>query len=137
MTQLLHIPTDLIGDVWPQVGPVLAKAVARYANSYDMSHVRARLDAGDVALWVVMDGVELKAAFTTDEIIYPKRKIMLVELLGGAEAKMWYYDTVKRLAEIARSTGYDAIQTTARRGWSKMAKECGFNEAAVTYEMEL
>ena len=137
MTQVLYIPTDLVGDVWHQVGPLLKKAAARYADSYDISHVRGRLESGDAALWIVMVEEEMKAAFTTDEILYPRRRIMLVELLGGTDAKLWYHDAMMDLAKIAAGAGYDAIQTSARRGWSKMAKSCGFSETAVTYEMEL
>jgi hypothetical protein len=137
MADLLFIPRGMIADAWPNVGPMLQRAIKRSGPFYDLGDVRRKLEDGDISLWAVMHEGRLTAAFTTNEIIYPRRKIMLVELLGGKDANLWYHDTVEKLAEIARETGYDAIETVARRGWAKMAGKVGFKETAVTYEMEL
>ena len=134
---LLFIPKNMVADAWANIGPLLAAAVKRSGNVGDISDVRRAIDQGDVALWAVMRNGSLEAAFTTNEIIYPRRKVMSVELLGGKDAEMWYYDTVVKLAAIAKKAGYDAIETTARKGWSKMAGKAGFKETGVTFELEL
>ena len=46
-------------------------------------------------------------------------------------------DAVGELARVARAAGYDAIETKARRGWSKMAGKYNFRPVHVAYEMEL
>ena len=134
---LLFIPRNMVADAWHNIGPLLAAAVKRSGHVCDISDVRRAIDRGDASVWAVMQDGGLKAAFTTNEIIYPRRKVMLVELLGGKDAEMWYYDTVAKLAAIAKETGYDAIETTARKGWSKMAGKAGFKETGVTFELEL
>ena len=137
MVSVHHIPTNKVADYWAGVEPFIAKAAKRYKSQYDLEDVKRSVVDGDAALWLVTHEGEPMAALVTSEIIYPKRKVFLIELVGGKNASMWYYDTVKRLAEIAKATGYDALESTARAGWVKMARNCGFKEVATVYEMEL
>lgn len=80
---------------------------------------------------------ELRGAMTVAPIHQPKRKVLAIELVGGKNAELWYYDTVQQLKVFAKQAGYDALTSNARRGWRKMAKESGFRETSVTYEMEI
>ena len=137
MTQVHHIPTAKVAEYWAVVEPFLAKAVKRYSKDYDIEHVKAAIDRGEAALWLVMCDGKPMAAITTTEVNYPKRKTFLIELVGGIGADLWYKDTTQQLAIMAKKAGYDAISSTARRGWRNMAKDCGFKEIATHYEMEL
>ena len=137
MTLLHHIPTNKVSEYWPVAEPFIAKAANRYKDNYDLEDVKRSVVDGDAALWLVTHDNAPVAALVTSEDVYPKRKVFLIELVGGKNASMWYYDTVEQLAEIAKCTGYDAIESTARAGWTKMAKDCGFKEVATVYEMEL
>lgn len=138
MTTKLHpvMPVDIV-DEWGRVSAFISKAAKRYAKDYDLEHVWDALLAGKCMLFRIEHNGETMGALTVAPVSQPKRKTMVIELVGGDNAKLWYYDTIQQLADVARQAGYDAITSNARSGWRNMAKDSGFKEMSVTYEMDL
>jgi hypothetical protein len=138
MTTRIHsIETKYLPDYWDVLGPFIDKAASRYSKEYDLEHVWDALLMGKCMLFGIEHDGEFMGAMTVAPVNQPKRKTLTIELVGGINAGKWYYDTVKQLADVARQAGYDALSSNARRGWRNMAKESGFTETSVTYEMEL
>lgn len=137
MTHIFAVPTASFDEFWPSLRPFIAMAAARYSKDYDLTDVEAAIRDEKALLFGIKVGADLLGAMTVTPIRQPKRQTLEIELVGGKNAKMWYSDTVDQLATLAKSGGYDAIRSTARKGWRDMAKRSGFTEAAVVYEMEL
>ena len=137
MTVLHAIETKYLPDYWDILGPFIDKAASRYSNEYDLEHVwNAILDEKCLLFGIEHDG-EFVGAMTVAPVNQPKRKTLTIELVGGNNAKRWYKDTTQQLATMAKKAGYDAISSNARRGWRNMARDSGFTETSITYEMEL
>lgn len=137
MGKIVPIPPDSLGEFWGVLGPFINKAASRYSKEYDLKDVWQSLLDERALLFGIEDEGEFVGAMTVAPVNQPKRKTLVIELVGGLNAEKWYYDTVKQLAETAKRGGYDAITSNARRGWRKMAALSGFKEVSVAYEMDL
>jgi hypothetical protein len=58
-------------------------------------------------------------------------------MIGGERADLWSKPALDELARVSKAAGFDAIETHARAGWSKMAKQYMFKLKHVAYELEL
>ncbi len=134
---LSYVPISELDKWWPVASPMIELARKRYDSQYGLDDVKDAIAKGKAVLWLIMVGSKPRAAMTTSEDQYPRRKVLCIELLGGDAAEDWAEDAVGELARVARAAGYDAIETKARRGWSKMAGKYNFRPVHVAYEMEL
>ncbi len=78
-------------------------------------------------LWVVFVRDEVVAAMTTELVFYPRKKICRIVTLGGWDFQQWG-EHIELVADWARSTGCDHIETFARKGFARAAKRFGFEE---------
>jgi len=137
MVQVFYIPTESAPHAWLTLGGFVNKAARRYKRDYDLDDIRDAIFDGDAALFGVLVGDEPVAAIVTSETIYPKRKVMEVELVGGSRIGEWWEQAMTQLIAVAKEMGYNAVTTRARPGWRKMAKSFNFRQAYVAYELEL
>ena len=134
---IAYIPTCEIDIYWDTISPMLRKAAARYENSYGFDVVERSVREGNSVLWVITSDGEPVAAMTTIEVVYPRRKTLRIELLGGKGADYWAGEVITSLAQSARAAGFAAIETHARLGWSKLAKKHNFKAIYTAYEMDI
>ncbi len=135
--RLVYVPRAEIADYWGIAGPLIELAQRRYSHEYGLEDVREALDDGRAILWMVQVDDEFMAAMTTTEDNQPRRKTLLIELLGGKNADIWAETLIDELARVGRAAGYDAIETKARLGWMRLAKKHNFRPKYVAYEMDL
>jgi len=134
---LIFVPVDQVEHYWPIAKPLIALAQERYEGQYSIEDVLAALRNGVATLWLIMVDETLMAAMTTSYEIYPKKQSLVIELIGGKSPEVWADEALRQLAVIGKNAGYHAIETKARAGWLKMAKQHGFKIKHVAYEMEL
>ena len=135
--RLVYVPRAKIEDYWHIAGPLIELAQQRYANEYGLEDVREALDNGRAMLWLIEVGDNFMAAMTTTEDLQPRRKTLLIELLGGSNSDIWAETVITELGRVGRAAGYDAIETKARLGWMRLAKKHNFRPKYVAYEMDL
>ena len=135
--RLVYVPRAEIADYWDVAGPLIELAQRRYSHEYGLEDVREALDDGRAILWMIQVDGEFMAAMTTTEEKQPRRKTLLIELLGGKNADIWADKALRELARVGRAAGYDAIETKARLGWMRLAKKHNFRPKHVAYEMDL
>jgi len=135
--RLVYVPRAEIADYWDVAGPLIELAQRRYSHEYGLEDVREALGNGRAILWMVQVDGEFMAAMTTTEDNQPRRKTLLIELLGGKNADIWAEKLITELARVGRAAGYDAIETKARLGWMRLAKKHNFRPKYVAYEMDL
>ena len=136
-TRLAYVSKDLLDEYWPIAAPMLKLAVDRYSKQFGMEDVKAAIERGDAMLWLILVDEEPMAALTLTETVYPRQKRITLELLGGKNADLWAEGLLDNLKTMAKSAGYDVIETHARSGWSKLAKKYMFKQAYTAYELEI
>jgi hypothetical protein len=135
--RLVYVPRAKIEDYWHIAAPLIELAQRRYANEYGLDDVREALDNGRAMLWLIEVADDFMAAMTTTEDLQPRRKTLLIELLGGSNSDIWAETVITELGRVGRAAGYDAIETKARLGWMRLAKKHNFRPKYVAYEMDL
>ena len=123
-----------VGEVWPVVGPMLARAVAM-ADSMTLGDVRGQLDRGEQQLWMSVspDGV-IEGAWTTRIANYPGKRVCEIVLCGGNAVERWL-EMIEPVEWFAREMGCQKVRIFGRAGWLKVLK--GFTEAYRVIERDL
>jgi len=134
---VFYIPADKLDQHWPTFGPMIELAQKRLTDQCGMDDVEEWLRTGRSLLWgIYVDGEPMAAMMTTGNT-YPRKRVMVIEMIGGARADLWSKPALDELARVSKAAGFDAIETHARAGWSKMAKQYRFKLKHVAYELEL
>ena len=132
-----YIPADLLDKHWPTFGPMIELAQKRLDDQFGMDDVEGWVRSGQSLLWgIYVDGKPMAAMLTTENR-YPRKSVMVIEMIGGERADLWSKPVLDELARVSKAAGFDAIETRARSGWSKMAKQYMFKLKHVAYELEL
>ena len=131
------VPVDMIDTHWPTFGPMIEKAQKRVADQCGMDDILGWLHDGTSRLWGIYVDDNPLAAMTTADKNYPRKRVMVIEMIGGDRVDLWTEGALAELARVSRLAGYNAIETHARAGWSKLAKRYMFTPKHVAYEMEL
>ena len=131
------VPVNMISTHWPTFSPMIEKAQKRVADQCGMDDILGWLEGGTSRLWGIYVDDKPLAAMTTSDQNYPRKRVMVIEMIGGELADLWTGDALAELARVSRLAGYDSIETHARAGWSKLAKRYMFTPKHVAYEMEL
>lgn len=129
-------PASELFRLWPVVAPLLAPAVQRSGGRLDMSSVFQWLTEKRYLLWVAYgpDRV-ISAAFVTRGAVYPKRKMLVVELAGGDDLAGWGNEATRVFRNYARDAGLDGVELAGRTGWSRALKAYGWNTAMVLVDI--
>ena len=134
-TQLVPVP--LVDTYWPALSPMIELAQRRVDDKCGMDDILGWLRDGTSRLWGIYVDDELTAAMTTSDRQYPRKRVLVIEMVGGKRVGVWSGPVLAELSRVARLAEYDAIETHARAGWSKLAKRYMFTAKRVAYEMEL
>jgi len=137
LTEIHRITTERLNEFWPDLAPHLKLAADRYVRDYSLQEVREAIVSGKAILFGVADGDQFVGAITATTIDYPRRTILLIELVGGTGIENWYVAAIEALTVLAKVAGCDAIRSEARKGWKNLANDVGFKEISVTYEKVL
>ena len=96
------MPEKAIGHVWKDVEGILKRAVDTVKDKTSVIDILNGVFDGTYVLWVVLnDDDKIVAAFTTRLIIYPQRKALALDWVGGTQMKEWedqLIETMKRYA---------------------------------------
>jgi hypothetical protein len=132
-----HIPQDHVDRLWNDAAPLLEKAQRRVADKMDLDDVLNDIRGGSLQLWMVVVNGVLMAAMTTRIVSYPKKKNLLINLIGGYEMDRWMPSALDALKEMAKINGLSGIEGYGRKGWEKILKNTSFVPVFTNYEMEI
>jgi hypothetical protein len=132
------VPTEAVGHVWKDVDRVLKKAVATVDNKAEMIDILDGIYDGTYVLWVVIDEKDdLIAAFTTRLIVYPQRKALALDWVGGTRMKEWEDQLIDTMRRYANELDCSHLEGYGRKGWGRALKKYGFYPEYIAYRMEL
>lgn len=130
------VPKEAIHDLWPTVEPLLAPAIDRAGGRMSMETVRETLEGNTHLLWIATDEDEVLAACVTRTALYPLKKMLVVESLGGRQMKRWVNNLNDTLIRYAKETGHDGLELYGRTGWVKALMPYGWKHSMVVCEVK-
>lgn len=130
--QVRYIALEHLPLAWPVAAPLLAPAVELSEGRYDLTAVYEKLAQKFALLWLIDDGKdETVAAFISRIAVYPRRKLLSIDFMGGERMTDWVETTDRVLESFARDAGLDGVEMVGRAGWSRTLGALGWRQNAV------
>ena len=132
------MPPEAVRHVWKDVEKVLKKSVATAQGKSETIDVLAGILTDIYVLWVVMDEDDsIVAAFTTRLIVYPQRKALVLDFVGGTRMNEWNDQLIDTMRKYANELGCSHLEGYGRKAWGRSLKKYGFYPEYIAYRMEL
>tara|TARA_R110000803_G_scaffold141814_1_gene208215 strand:+ start:461 stop:874 length:414 start_codon:yes stop_codon:yes gene_type:complete len=132
------VPPEAVRHVWKDVEKVLKKSVATAQDKSETIDVLAGILTGTYVLWVVMNEEDsIIAAFTTRLIVYPQRKALVLDFVGGTRMKEWNDQLIDTMRKYANELGCSHLEGYGRKAWGRSLQKYGFYPEYIAYRMEL
>ena len=132
------MPTEAVGHVWKDVEKVLEKSVSTVKDKAKMIDVLGGILNDTYVLWVVMDEDDsIIAAFTTRLLVYPQRKALALDWVGGTRMREWEDQLIDTMRKYANELDCSHLEGYGRKGWGRSLKKYGFYQEYIAYRMEL
>lgn len=117
--QLIYIPSQDIGRVWPKVEHLIPSIVERSYGRETPATVFERFATGKGQMWVVFDGQEIHAIVGTDLGDAPTgMKIASIAFATGEQSHKWLH-LIDVVEEWAVKNGCQKMELLARKGWAR------------------
>ena len=121
------MPEKAIGHVWKDVEGILKRAVDTVKDKTSVIDILDGVFDGTYVLWVVLnDDDKIIAAFTTRLIIYPQRKALALDWVGGTQMKEWEDQLIETMKRYANELDCSHLEGYGRKGWGRALKKYGF-----------
>ena len=132
------MPSEAVRHVWKDVEKVLKKSVATAQGKSETIDVLAGILTDIYVLWVVMDDDDsIAAAFTTRLLVYPQRKALALDFVGGTRMNEWNDQLIDTMRKYANELGCSHLEGYGRKAWGRSLKKYGFYPEYIAYRMEL
>tara|TARA_R110000764_G_scaffold70258_2_gene145248 strand:- start:354 stop:767 length:414 start_codon:yes stop_codon:yes gene_type:complete len=132
------VPSKAVRHVWKDVEKLLKKSVATAKDKSGTIDVLAGILNGTYVLWAVMDEDDsIVAAFTTRLIVYPQRKALVLDFVGGTRMKEWNDHLIDTMRKYANELGCSHLEGYGRKAWGRSLQKYGFYPEYIAYRMEL
>ncbi len=132
------VPPEAVGQIWKEVERVLKKSVATVKDKAEMIDILDGIFDNTYVLWVVMDEDDsIVAAFTTRLLVYPQRKALALDWVGGERMKEWEDQLIDTMRRYANELECSHLEGYGRKGWGRALKKHGFYPEYIAYRMEL
>lgn len=119
--QILPVPREMIGAMWPHAAPHLFTGLS-VALDTPLQQLADALVAGEDRLWVIIEGGRVAGAFVTSTFIDEKtgKTFTGVYALGGEGLARWGRLLGEVMLEYARTTGTHSVRFNGREAWSRV-----------------
>lgn len=131
------VPKKFVSSVWPDVVRVLEKSVATSNGKYDLADIYNGIIENDYVLWLVLDGDELVAALTTRIAVYPGKRGMALDWIGGSRMSEWLPSVQHVMTKYARDNECTHLEGYGRKAWGRWLAKYGWEPEYIAYRMEL
>jgi hypothetical protein len=132
MYRVAQIMPEECASYWRYVKKYLNRAIKRSGGRWKKEYVLAALATRQHSLWIITGDTQIEGrpkilgAVTTQIILYPEKKFLMIHFLGGDGIDDWYYKLSETLTNYAADMQCDGIETISRAGFWKFFKNDGF-----------
>lgn len=120
----------------PQVRNEIHRAIAEGNGEYSYVDLVARLEEGELQLWLLHEETKLKLVLITGVQLWPRKKTLQIELVAGEDFNS-YVHHLDALEAWARQNKVKDIVTLCRPGFQKVAKPLGFKVVGIQLLKEI
>ena len=131
------IPANRLDAVWPQIEPILARAVKTLKGKFFVADIKEAAKKGDLAVWGVFDEQKIVASFTTRIIAYPAGNAMALDWVAGTRMKEWLADGLKLMEKYAKEYNCRHLEGYGRNAWSRVMGAYGWRPEYIAYRKDL
>jgi hypothetical protein len=126
------VPVEQVKFIWPLVRDYI-KTATETAGDCEIDVIEASVLCGNLALWVIHNGLIFGAAVT--ELRANKTtKWCEVTACGGKEMHRWR-GLLETVEQYAKAEGCSKVRISGRRGWARVYPD--YSEAWVTIEKSI
>lgn len=131
-----RVEPENVGLVWAELEPMILKGLSR--GQGDECHpevMKARIVAGDLQLWAVVEDDELTGACVLSVRDSAVRKVW-VELLAGKNMDSWADELEGLLKDFRDLLGASCVEASCRPGLAAYLKERGWKQKAIIMSLK-
>lgn len=132
-----YVAPELLDVVWEDAEKLLAPAIATSDGKFTSASVREALDHQMLILWLVSEGTTPIAAITTRVIVFPTRRALAMDWIGGSRMKEWLPIAMPIIREYAAYQKCEHLEGYGRRAWERWLAPHGWKPDYIAYRMEL
>ena len=122
--------------LWHQISPLIERALKYSDGEYILQDIYSLLMYQKMQLWVVSDGVEVKACLVTEFRLFPQKKVCYIVFAAGEEITRWEH-CFDEIEQWAYDEGADLIRALGRPGWKILSEQHGYYRNQYLYCKEL
>ena len=135
------IPLEEFSNIWLKILPLVKKLIPRAHGRITETSILEEVRTGQAQLWISLDiGNEPIAFIVTKVRVYPKKRLLSFEYIGGEKIEEWFteaHDTISQWAAIPLSQGgpwCDGVEAYGRVGWVRYLKPRGWTQEFCVFE---
>jgi len=133
MMRLICIDPAQVHQFWPYAAPFIKAAMAR-GRLGDFDGIAGSVQANRALLWIVWDGMRIKAAVVTELTSANREKFCTIVACGGEDSGEWL-PLISGLEKYAKAEGCKAMRIWGRKGWQRVLPD--YKAASVLLEKEI
>lgn len=111
--------------MWHVAQPLLEMALDHTDGEHSIEEIRASLEDGHRALWIVFNGDPIAAITTRIDQYKSGMKIAVIDFAGGEDFQLWSSFT-DYIEPYYRSLGCKFLEIAGRPGWQRLHASKGF-----------
>jgi hypothetical protein len=131
------VPLEHLPSVWADVEAALGPALETAAGKVGLDDVFLGAAEGNYAIWLVLKDNKIEAVFTTRVALYPKRRALVVDWVGGKGLFRWIDVAMNAIRDQAVRNQCLHVEGYGRTAWARALKRHNFVPEYVAYRMEL
>jgi hypothetical protein len=132
------IPHGQISYVLPKVLEHLNTSVKWARGRITLDDLVSFLVSGRNQLWVIFDKdtLDVYGQIVTEIVSYPQKKMLVIQYCAARTGTMEQIDAKvhETMHKFAKDTGCNGIEFVGRSGWSRQAKQNGYEVESVKYQ---
>ena len=136
-TQITPVPINAVYAVWPKVVGYMEDAAATTGGKYTARDIYEGLENGVYVLWIIVENDDIIGTLTTRVAIYPNRRSMSIDWLGGTRLEELLPLFHPVMAQYAKDNRCSHLEGHGRGGWARKLKNYGWKTDHIVYNMEL
>ena len=135
MLKFYVVETHRVQQIWHEVEPMLAKAMAHSGGEYSLEQLKVMLTQGKQTLCVgAEDDLSIKCALTIEWINYPNDRVAFITSIGGKTDKQGFGE----FENWVRANGGTKIQGAAFEAVARLWKRAyGFENRYIIVEKQV
>ena len=138
-TVVASVPVTLINVIWPMAVPHLERVVEVANGELTLESIKSKLLLGQALLFLACVDEDIVAVATAEVRIFDSgKKSLVLPIVGGDNLDDWMVQLLEIAKLLAKDLGCTELRGLgARKGWTRILKPYGWEEAYTVIRCEV